>query len=137
VDIVKKAMYLAMTTDATLMGKLWQDPYPGRLPESSKLSKTKGAVTYGGEATSLGHAKWRISITVSIGTQSPDLADSIAKDLKRLFHPLPATRGKWRTLVVTEGQAQIHLEFATDVPDEASELFVHTMRFVVMFTEKP
>ncbi len=130
----KKAVYTVITADAALMARLGNKaPYPLRLPKDTPHSRTVAAITYSGSTIQVRGGHEDHTITLSVWAYSHDLAEAVSGDLRRLFHPTSRNR-YWVPLPVAGGhRAFIRREFATDVPDPASDLVHISIRHRVKF----
>ena len=134
---MKKALYNRITNDVTIMAKLQDSPYMGRLPgDTGKISKTKAAIVITGGSDRIGPDKERQSYTMDVFAYSHDLVEDVFEDLVRLF--VVSLRGgkQWRPLAVSApaGKALIRFESETDLPDETSELNHKVTRWTVLAT---
>lgn len=128
---IEKAVYGAITGDAPLMTKLSsRPPYPGRLPEDVRFSRTVAAMHYTTTAILEGN-KWNCTMTLVTQSLSHDLNEAVAADLRRLFHKT----ARWVPLGlgVGEGKALSQVEFITDEPSEGNEVFAYVTRLRVRY----
>lgn len=133
---VKSALYTTIRADAPIMMRLGQKgPFFGRLPKDSPHSRTVAAITFEGDTTTVRGSKDDLTLTLHIWAFSHDLAEAVAADLDRLFHPEPSRYGT--PLAVTEGKAFVFREFGQDVPDPDSELIHRVVRLRVRYAKAP
>lgn len=131
----KKAIYALLTSDATLMGMLEQSPYMGRLPDTAKITREKGAISIDGSTSLVRGDKEEQTFTLNVWTLTHDKAEAIYDRLMVVLHPsLRATN--WRPLIVSQAKAVARMESAIDVPDPTSELFHKAVRFRVLFARR-
>ncbi|MDR7496844.1 MAG: hypothetical protein QN174_07795 [Armatimonadota bacterium] len=133
---VKAAIYGKMVADATLRAKLGSDPYIGRLPDTAKLTRTKALISMEGETRPTRGSKEEVTITCHIWSLSHDVAEDVAADLARLFHPT-APRRYWVPLITTGGdRAFTRLGDGLDLPDPTSEVWHRLVRIRVQFAKR-
>jgi hypothetical protein len=136
VKAVKAAMYSRMTADAQLMAKLSSGPYLGRLPDTARFTREKAIITMEGETSIARGTREEVTVTCNIWSLSHDVAEGVAADLARLFHPT-APRKYWVPLATTNGdRAFTRVEYGLDLPDPTSEVWHRVVRIRVKFATK-
>jgi len=116
---IKNAAYSTIVNDVTIMAKLGgQPPYPGRLHESAKVTKTIAAIVMDGQTTAGSGVREDDTLTMRVQALSHDLVEAVYEDLKRLFGN--AGRSQWHVLIDgTSGQAKAFVRF--DSAQDAQE----------------
>lgn len=132
---VKKAIWMILSGDTTLAAMLNSQPYMGRLPDTAKITREKGAVSISGDTTLARGDREDQTLIVDVWTLTHDLAESIYERLLVLLHPVSRST-QWRALAVSPDRAFIRLESAFDLPDSTSELFHKAIRFRVLYARK-
>lgn len=127
----KKALWSLLSGDAILAALLEQAPYMGRLPDTAKITRVKGALVISGDATPARGGKEEQTIVIDVWTLTHDLAEAIYERLIDLLHPGQPTQ--WGSLAVLAGKARIRLDSAIDLPDATSELHHKVVRFRVLY----
>jgi hypothetical protein len=115
------------------MAKLGASPYMGRLPDSSKLSKTKAMIVINGDAIR-DHADRETQLyTMDVYSYSHDQVEDVYEDLLRVFGVTVDARRIWLKLTVNPPGAQLFIKFESseDIADPTSELFRKAVRMRV------
>jgi hypothetical protein len=116
------------------MGKLYAPPFAMRLPETVDITQ-KPCMTIAGTASPQVGSKEEQYVILDVWSTSADSIDSVADDLRRLFH-VDHHATQWQTLPVDDGQAFIRLETEDDVPAIASNVKHRVMRFRVQYAKQ-
>jgi|SRR3972149_8364139 len=131
-DIVRSAIYVAVSSDGTIMGRLMQAPYIGRLPDGASHTRNKGSIVMQASLVPGIGARNEVTVTLDVYALQSDVADMIVRDLWRLFHP-SVPRDQWRSLTVeSPHRSFVRVESSDDIPDPTSELEHRTMRLRVL-----
>lgn len=134
---IKAAVYVAITGDATIMAKL-NSVKQGRLtPDTNRISRTKGVLTFGLESSILRPGfKHDPIVAVDVWTHSFDLADDIMEDLRRLFSESAPSR-HWAPLTLSTGdKALVRIENVVDASEEGSEVVHFVVRLQARMAKK-
>ena len=131
---VKKALYSALSGDATLMSKLVEAPYMGRLPsDTAKITTTKAAIVINGEAVRDRPDRESQVYVLDVYSRSHDLVEDVYEEVLRVLGVTVDFRRVWKALTVTPpaAKALIRFESSDDIPDQTSTFFHKAARFRV------
>ena len=128
----KAALFTRITGDAPLMAKLGASPYMGRLPDTTKLSRTKAMLVINGDALRDRPDRENQLYTIDVYSYSHDQVEDAYEELLRVFGVTEA-RKVWRKITLSAPGAAMFIRFESseDIPDPTSELFRKAARFRV------